>query len=147
MKKGICEFQTNQASYFAVANSLTSAITLTTTSSGGGYCTTEWTCSEWSACENGAQTRTCNYPINFCAPRTEKPIESVTCVVDEMPVYYGDDTPETEEGFFSLMTGFVVGNLLENPVNIGLGILVLLIIIALLIVITKKRKAYIRKKK
>jgi hypothetical protein len=144
-ESGFCQFNTTKASYFAAADSITTSTASTTTGTGGRYCTTQWTCSAWSACEEGFQTRTCSYPINFCEPTTEKPTERMACTNEEMPVYYGNDTPETEEGFFTLMTGFVIGNLLENPVNMTLSILVLVIIALLLWLVVSKRRAVTKK--
>ncbi len=46
---------------------------------GGYYCATQWTCTDYSTCVSGTQTRTCSYPSNFCAPRLVKPTESQVC--------------------------------------------------------------------
>jgi hypothetical protein len=32
----------------------------------GGGCLTNWTCSEWSSCSNGTQTRTCSKDLTYC---------------------------------------------------------------------------------
>jgi hypothetical protein len=46
-----------------------------TTYGGGSYCSTQYTCSQWTACINNTQTRTCNYNTNFCTPSSQKPLE------------------------------------------------------------------------
>ena len=41
-------------------------------SSGGGGCYTNWTCTAWSTCAGGTQTRTCSKVISYCyAKQTE----------------------------------------------------------------------------
>lgn len=140
VSSGVCKFRTNKASYFiAVLPSSTRTSGYT-----GGYCTTQWTCSEWSSCVDGVQTRTCVYPSNFCTPLSEKPIEQVSCVVEDMPVYDGNDT-STDNRFFNLLTGFVIGNLIENPVNMALVIVILVVIVALLWLVVSKRNAAVKK--
>ena len=49
--------------------------------SSGGVCVTKWSCTEWSSCINGKQSRTCYYPPTFCTPKAVKPAESNACVV------------------------------------------------------------------
>ena len=39
--------------------------------SGGGYCYTNWTCSDFSVCTNGQQTRTCSKVKNLCSAGDE----------------------------------------------------------------------------
>ncbi len=53
----------------------------TGTSGGGGavYCNTTWTCTSWSSCINGTQTRTCSYPLGSCIPISGMPSESENC--------------------------------------------------------------------
>lgn len=51
-------------------------------SGGGGiFCSTQWTCSDYSVCSNGIQTRSCSYPTNSCTPNFARPIESQSCTV------------------------------------------------------------------
>lgn len=59
------------------------------TGGGSTICRTEWSCSEWSSCVNGLQTRTCSFPENFCEPLTERPIEQQSCEIVQ-------ETEETE---------------------------------------------------
>ena len=55
----------------------------TSSGGGGGYCTTSWSCSEWSECVDGIQTRVCNYPPGFCTPTSDKPLETNTCSLEK----------------------------------------------------------------
>lgn len=63
---------------------------------GGGYtpsCTVDWSCTAWTSCADGKQTRTCT-DLNGCGTTGKKPIETQTCIV----VGGGDsDTCETGE--------------------------------------------------
>lgn len=45
---------------------------------GGGGCIPKWNCSDWGACQNGVQTRTCvdKKHCGFAAPKTEQKCES-----------------------------------------------------------------------
>ncbi|MBP7708306.1 cadherin-like domain-containing protein [Candidatus Pacearchaeota archaeon] len=107
--------------------------------SGGRYCVTTWSCTEWSACDNGTETRTCSYPTNFCTPVSLKPIESRSCTV-EVP----EETNETAEpsafkNFTSLLTGAVTGPMGRATL---LALLILLVLVGLgyWIVAAKKKK-------
>ncbi len=51
--------------------------------SSGGYCGTQWSCSEWGECVNGFQFRECSFPENFCEPEFPRPEEFRECVVVE----------------------------------------------------------------
>ena len=45
---------------------------------GGSQCTTNWTCTEWSACSGSVQTRTCS-DANTCGINSNRPAESQAC--------------------------------------------------------------------
>lgn len=47
-------------------------------------CVVSWSCSAWSACRNGTQTRTC-VDMNACGTTQGKPAESRTCTVTPPP--------------------------------------------------------------
>lgn len=49
-------------------------------SSGSGSCTENWTCTDWSSCSNGLQTRSCN-DTRKCGTTKNKPAENATCVI------------------------------------------------------------------
>lgn len=135
--------RTNHFSSWGVFGS-TPVVSTSSGIGGGGYCTTDWSCTEWTSCENGVQTRTCSYPENFCAPEYDKPIESTSCVTNDMEDFSGDDANEGR-GFFNLLTGFVVGDLLENPTNMAILIAVLVVIALLFWIVSKKKKAAVKK--
>ena len=91
----------------------------------GGACTTKWTCTEWSSCENEVQTRICSYPAGWCKPTLKKPEEAKYCVAETTG---GTDEPPTEEPpeeeysrllIFSIL--FLLGIIL---LIIGIGILI-----------------------
>ena len=67
--------------HFTIFGAYTPTVATTTTTSSGGWsgCKTNWTCTAWTECSSGTQTRTCSYPTNFCKPTTAKPIESQSC--------------------------------------------------------------------
>lgn len=139
-ESGVCQFNTTKASYFVAAESTSTTSTSTTSASGtGGYCSTEWIISEWSECGDGVQTRTVSYPANFCAPKTERPIETRSCTSDEDKS--GKDTENQDRGFFSLLTGFVIGDILSSPVNTAIVIVILLVLVGLVMFVIAKRKA------
>ena len=51
---------------------------------GGGSCLTNWSCSDWSFCNNGMQIRNCTKQKVYCyADLNKKPIESQNCSVDK----------------------------------------------------------------
>ena len=62
---------------------------------GGNYCSTQWNCTAWSACDTGTQTRTCSYPQGYCAPQsgTVKPTETQSCITTFVPLA---STPTTK---------------------------------------------------
>ncbi len=141
-ESGFCQFNTTKASYFVAATSA-STTTSTTTGGVGGYCTTEWTVSEWSECTNGFQTRTVSYPADFCAPKDVKPATTQACTssnentVDEENVENNEATDRN-----SLFTGLVIGEFLSKPTNvIGLIVVLLLIVLAFVYVARKKKAA------
>ncbi len=78
--------------------SVDTSVAVTTPSGGGGSggCITLWNCTNWSACTNGIQTRTCPYPSAFCAPTVSKPEESRACTASETGTAGGNaNAPET----------------------------------------------------
>ena len=50
---------------------------------GGEGCITNWTCSSWSACSNGQQTRTCSKTLTPCSAEIE-PALTQTCRISEI---------------------------------------------------------------
>lgn len=107
---------------------------------GGGtdYCETSWVCTQWSVCENGIQTRTCEKEEPRCIALEEKPSESNTCTIEpttqttqttvtpipqepSQPVQGGEDSPtqasaneEENKNPPSAITGLAVGENVEG---------------------------------
>ena len=48
-------------------------------SGNGGTCAPIWSCSSWSACSNGQQTRTCDNTNTYCSTQVNKPTVSQLC--------------------------------------------------------------------
>jgi len=97
-------------------------------------CQERWVCTNWSACGNGLQTRTCTDEIN-CGTDLNKPLESQPCTTTE-------GRNQTTGGTVSPITGFFAA-LTENPLYyIGIGVLVILIIV----VFISKYGLYYRRK-
>ncbi len=142
VSSGICEFNATKASYFVAAEPSTTTTTSGSTG-GSGYCTTEWSVSEWSTCTNGVQTRIVSYPANFCTPTAAKPAETQSCIIGQD----SQDEADTEnQDRNTLLTGFVIGEFLSKPTNVvGLLIVLALIILAFLFV-AKKRKSSVKGK-
>jgi hypothetical protein len=49
--------------------------------SGSSSCATQWNCAPWNTCLSGIQTRSCTFPVNWCTPTVEKPIEVQNCTM------------------------------------------------------------------
>ena len=72
----------DQDDTFIMGSSTSSGTDSETT--GGGSCLTNWTCSNWSFCNNGMQIRNCTKEKAYCyADLNKKPIESQNCFVDK----------------------------------------------------------------
>lgn len=112
-------------------------------SNSGGSCLTVWSCSEWSACIDGVQTRTCDKEINYCyagtVPATSRSCDSfetlstdTTNTIDltnqnNEPNTTINQTLEALNELGSTITGAVVG-VTESEGNIIILLLVLSII-------------------
>jgi hypothetical protein len=141
--------RTNHFSSWGVFGEAVSTDTTTIGSSGSGACTSQWTCSEWSECTGGSQTRTCSYPTGWCAPRDNKPLESRTCSVSSSEGEEDSDSEsntQNQGGFFNTITGAVIGT---TAGKISLGVIAFLIIMGLAwwIISAKKRRVAISQKK
>lgn len=75
--------------------------TTTTTQAGGAQqCQERWLCSDWSACANGIQTRTCS-DANKCGTNNNEPMTAQPCSAEEET----EGAPLTITGFVSLVAG------------------------------------------
>jgi len=98
-------------SYSAILG--TPATSPTSPSSGGGGCLTNWTCSAWSSCNNGTQTRTCTKEKSSCyADLKKKPAENQSCIVD-VP----KETIQEEENKPENLVGSAVAEKEESSIN------------------------------
>jgi hypothetical protein len=113
------------------------------TGGGGGAplktkCTYNWTCTEWSECLNGVQTRTCTNG-GTCKDNVGKPIESQSC---SMPSTPENITPIAPEANIIPPTNATSPTpTATTPLGLGIGLIAVVIISFILIfVILKKRK-------
>jgi len=125
---------------------------------GGGVilpqCTPSWTCTDWSSCINGKQTRVC-VDKNNCGTVTGKPDEEMSCTPTPTPTTTPVTTVNestTENVTTSAVptappsiTGLVVGALKEPSVIAG--IIVGIIIVAYFILRMRKKKFRFKYKK
>jgi len=118
-------------------------------------CFTKWVCSEWSACVDGIQARTCEKEIKFCSA-SKKPETSQVCTVDLSQLNSGSNDEEKDiedlelsqdevkdvyknRGFFPSITGAVIGAV-NSPIGLGAIIFIILIIgIWMTIYLVRKR--------
>ncbi|MEK6952429.1 MAG: hypothetical protein AABX29_05415 [Nanoarchaeota archaeon] len=79
-------FFDNPNDAFIMGGSTTSGViegTTEATTSGEG-CLTNWTCSNWSSCNNRVKIRNCTKTKTYCyADLKKKPIESQNCSIDK----------------------------------------------------------------
>jgi len=87
-------------------------------------CEEDWTCSEWSECLEGTQTRTCD-DVNNCGTYNNQPLLSQSCSIEETP-------PLGPTGFFLL-----------SPTDWILGIIIGIIIVIFTILLLKRRKKFV----
>ena len=66
------QFDGDISGFFSIGNFYTSAL------SGATDCTENWSCTAWTDCVGGSQTRTCT-DSNSCGTETSKPAESQSC--------------------------------------------------------------------
>ena len=86
----------------------------TTVEEGSQECREKWVCTDWSACVNGKQTRTC-HDENNCGTDLYKPFEEQPCVSEQ----------GAQAGGFNFSA---TGRFLTSPVGIGsLGVVVFLL--------------------
>ena len=116
-------------------------VTTTHTSSGGGSygggtfaCEENWQCGNWGDCVDGIQRRTCT-DENFCGTTTYEPATNRTCTPSPATV-----STATYPGFFSGLTGAVIGTLGTNgTIATGFGLLILAGGLILILVSRKKK--------
>jgi len=106
------------------SGSSSSSTTSTSLNLGGtGSCFSEWSCSEWSECENNLQTRLCTPAVPNCTPKP-KPATEMSCSAE-----IETEEPEEEKGFFARLTGAITGGGVGARTVQVLGALVFIAII------------------
>ena len=126
-------------------------------------CITQWTCTAWSECVDGMQTRTCSYPDNFCEPEEDMPELTRSCVItttsedediidleDEDIIEFVDETdsdeinresePQRESSAITSVTGLATGAGIGNAVNWFAIVLLIGLISWFIFGIRKKKK-------
>jgi len=99
-------------------------------------CQEQWTCSDWSACSNSVQTRTCS-DSNSCGTANNKPIENQPCSAEEMP-------KQMAQGFS--ITGFFAGIGTEPAPTALVAVIVIVILAIIVYAIMRSRKRGAKKK-
>jgi len=106
-----------------------------------GGCTYNWTCTEWSECIDGVQTRTCTN-LGSCFDNKGKPIESQSCTVNLTapknitPPTVPTKTPEEPKAPAKTPTPSTT-----TPLGLGVGLIaVIAISIVITAIILKKRR-------
>ncbi len=95
-------------------------------------CQERWLCDDWSACENGQQTRVCE-DVNKCGTDRDIPLMIQPCSKEEI-----EETAEGEEAVLGGPAGFFLGlSTTEWAIGGIIGIIVAAIIIFL---ITRRKK-------
>jgi hypothetical protein len=104
----------------------------------GGGCTYNWTCTKWSSCINGIQTRVCTN-LGSCKDLKGKPLEHQTCEVTTPPLPTEKPTePSTPE---VTPVAPSVTTFPTTPLGMGIGLLAVIIVsLIVIIIILKKRK-------
>ncbi|MEW6063037.1 MAG: carboxypeptidase regulatory-like domain-containing protein [Nanoarchaeota archaeon] len=87
---------------------------------GAGRCDSNWTCTEWSPCVNGYQTRVCT-DLEDCGLDDNKPIEGRKCT---LPTQAVNKTSEKLPWY----TGAAILNFFKSRDNIVAAIIVLLVV-------------------
>jgi hypothetical protein len=95
-----------------------------TTSGTQQECQERWICSDWSTCQNGIKTRTCN-DENNCGTRNNEPFTSQPCSKEEREEAEQKSQPLSITAFFLALTTF------EWATAIVAGIIIAIVIIFL----------------
>jgi hypothetical protein len=95
-------------------------------------CEERWSCSKWSKCVEGVQTRECE-DLNKCGTEKDKPLESQPCSAEE-----------AQEGVGGLgaLTGMFAA-IIQNPLYL---LSIIVIIIAIVLFVFRKKILLLRKK-
>ncbi len=100
--------------------------------SSDSFCSPDWSCSEWLDCLGGQQRRVC-VDNNACGTSEGKPEEVRSCVPLDLEASLEQERKSTQ-GFFSRLTGAVVGSVGSTVSFLGVLLLVLLLALVALLV-------------
>lgn len=131
-----------------------SPTTPTSSSSSGSSssCITEWTCTNWTNCIEGKQTRTCDKKVARCNTKTIKPEETKDCLIQNSvnignqnnnPSAEEIENKEEQEGFFAGITGAAIGAL-TTPLGVVLIFVVLIGGVYVAIILLEKKRTDLR---
>lgn len=139
-------FFDNPADAFIMGGSATGESAQGSGTTGGAIsgvgCLTNWSCSSWSSCVDGIQTRNCIKEKSYCyADLKKKPIESQNCSIDKS----GDKNNTGSEDRIASSPNENDGNI-DNVNFFSIKIIILVILIAIVIVsiILYKKRRYFR---
>jgi hypothetical protein len=90
---------------------------------GTQQCQERWTCTDWSACENGEQTRTCT-EINNCGTDLYRPFESQPCTKQQT-----EEVSKSQTGGLGPTAFFLALSTTEWAATLVVAIVIVLIII------------------
>ena len=96
-------------------------------------CFTNWTCTEWSSCINGTETRACKKINESCYAAEFKPIEARTCIV-----------PSAVEEEKEIPVAIEKPNLLWKNIIYGIIFLLVICLVILIIIISRKKKKIVK---
>ncbi|MBI2451908.1 hypothetical protein HYV50_02395 [Candidatus Pacearchaeota archaeon] len=102
-------------------------------------CVENWQCTEWGECNIlGTQKRTCS-DVNNCGTTILKPLETRDCPEEQTPLTLNTNgQEEPKKGFFSWITGAVIGA--GGATNTSIFILIIALIIAAVFIRAKMGK-------
>ncbi len=110
---------------------------------GGGNtkCTTNWTCTEWSTCENGTQTRICEKTKPLCNALVPEPEEEMVCAVPEEKTKQGtiSEFIEDVEKAGSKITGAVTGAVGDSRMKLALIFIIAILIAGGILWLARKK--------
>ena len=141
------EGNTNHLSLYAIAGSVPTPPSDGDTTGGGGggggggppkvkeTCVENWTCTNWSECINGVQTRTCT-DLNKCGTTENKSSESKFCGIEKEIGEENVTKPEVGPG----ITGRVTALLKKGNLIIGISVIVFIVISLITFVLIRKKK-------
>ena len=108
---------------------------------GTSGCQATWSCTDWSECIDGKQTRTCTKEKPYCYAGT-KPDEEKDCSIETSEIYETEENINKNKGVVSRLTGAVVGTL--GTVGTWIAGVFLLGILGFIIIVRKRKRARIK---